>query len=256
MAENDEVPVLETPWFLRALQAFSGGWPPCSCWVSSPWGWRSSSSSVVSAVLGLAILAVSLWNAAPAPGDFVEHLALAVQPGGQLLVAWNRLRPGRGSPPACGGPCWRCRSYLALAMPSLTHRAFSAFAGLALPGFGRKRCALHRQRPGAARRDRGLAERVSLAGSPAYGRGVWPVAGLAGHAVPGDFGQPLLGGALARLGGIGLDRTVAGRRSGHVSVAAAARLFHHRERDVAPARRIAAYGAVAVLCWPRSRLME
>lgn len=254
VAENDEAPVLETPWFLRALQAFSG-------WLAAVFllGFIALGmafvieSRVVSAVLGLAMLAVAYGMLRQRPGDFVEHLALAVSLAGQLLVAWAI---GSALDGLSAGLWWALLALqvvLALAMPSLTHRAFSAFAaGLALY--------LALAESGAPFIASGLVLLAAtgiwlnefrwparLRQMQAWGYGL--LLGLLAMQSLGDFGQPLLGW---RIGPGWEALTWIGPWLGDVLATLALLLllrhvFHHREHDVAPARRIAAYGAVAVL---------
>ncbi|MCE9665649.1 DUF4401 domain-containing protein [Halomonas sp. M5N1S17] len=127
--EGDAPPVLETPWFVRALQAFSG-------WLAALFllGFIGMGavfvldSSAAAASLGLVMIAGAFALLRGANGDFVEHLALAGSLAGQLLVAWA-LGAALGSVSA--GFWWSLvglQAVLALVMPSLTHRTFSAFA--------------------------------------------------------------------------------------------------------------------------------
>ncbi|RCV90070.1 DUF4401 domain-containing protein [Billgrantia montanilacus] len=127
--EGDVPPVLEAPWFVRALQAFSG-------WLAALFllGFIGMGavfvldSSAAAASLGLVMIAGAFALLRGSKGDFVEHLALAGSLAGQLLVAWA-LGAALGSVSA--GFWWSLvglQAVLALVMPSLTHRTFSAFA--------------------------------------------------------------------------------------------------------------------------------
>ncbi|EWG98412.1 DUF4401 domain-containing protein [Halomonas sp. BC04] len=129
IAESEAVPALETPWFVRALQAFSG-------WLAALFllGFIGMGavfildSSVAAALLGLVMIAGAYAALRGRSGDFLEHLALAGSLAGQLLVAWA-LGSVLGDVNA--GFWWSLvglQGVLALVMPSLTHRTFSAFA--------------------------------------------------------------------------------------------------------------------------------
>lgn len=122
-------PALATPWFVRALQAFSG-------WLAALFllGFIAVGavfvldSFAVSAALGVVMIAVAFGLLQLAKGDFLEHLALAASLAGQLLLAWALFDTLLGT---IAGLWWSLlvlQALLALGMPSLTHRAFSAFA--------------------------------------------------------------------------------------------------------------------------------
>ncbi|MBZ0329705.1 DUF4401 domain-containing protein [Halomonas sp. ANAO-440] len=127
--EGDAPPVLEAPWFVRALQAFSG-------WLAALFllGFIGMGavfvldSSAAAATLGLVMIAGAYALLRGSNGDFVEHLGLAGSLAGQLLVAWA-LGAALGDVNA--GFWWSLavlQAVLALVMPSHTHRTFSAFA--------------------------------------------------------------------------------------------------------------------------------
>lgn len=129
IAESEAVPALETPWFVRALQAFSG-------WLAAMFllGFIAMGavfiidSSVATAALGLVMIAGAYAALRAHAGDFLEHLALAGSLAGQLLMAWA-LGSALGDVNA--GFWWALvglQGVLALVMPSLTHRTFSTFA--------------------------------------------------------------------------------------------------------------------------------
>ena len=119
---------LQTPWFVRALQAFSG-------WLAALFllGFIAMGvvfvveSSVASIGLGLAMIGAAYGLLCKARSDVLEHLALAVSLAGQLLIAWALLE------------LWSASTYmwwsllalqcaLALIMPNQVHRTFSTFA--------------------------------------------------------------------------------------------------------------------------------
>jgi hypothetical protein len=129
VTEGEAEPVLETPWFVRALQAFSG-------WLAALFllGFIGMGavfvldSSAAAASLGLVMIVGAYVLLRGANGDFVEHLALAGSLAGQLLVAWAL---GAALESVSAGFWWSLvglQAVLALLMPSLTHRTFSAFA--------------------------------------------------------------------------------------------------------------------------------
>lgn len=127
--EGEAPPALETPWFVRALQAFSG-------WLAAVFllGFIAMGavfildSSAAAATLGLVMIGGAYAALRMAPGDFLEHLALAASLAGQLLMAWA-VSDALGDMSA--GLWWSLlvlQGILAVVMPSLMHRAFSAFA--------------------------------------------------------------------------------------------------------------------------------
>ncbi|MCH4811707.1 DUF4401 domain-containing protein [Vreelandella neptunia] len=119
---------LETPWFVRALQAFSG-------WLAALFLLGFIAMGVVFVVestaasmgLGLAMIGAAYGLFRRARSDVLEHLALAVSLAGQLLIAWAAVAFWHES----AYLFWSLlglQSVLALIMPSLVHRAFSALA--------------------------------------------------------------------------------------------------------------------------------
>ncbi|MCE8021530.1 DUF4401 domain-containing protein [Halomonas sp. MCCC 1A11036] len=122
-------PELDTPWFVRALQAFSG-------WLAALFllGFLAMGAvfvldnSAAAAALGLVMIAGAFMALQMAKGDFLEHLALAASLAGQLLVAWAIASLLEGTTVGLWWSLLVLQVALALAMPSLTHRAFSAFA--------------------------------------------------------------------------------------------------------------------------------
>ena len=126
---GEALPGLATPWYVRLLQAFSG-------WLAALFllGFIAVGALFVldsegaAAGLGVVLIAAAFGTLQLAKSDFLEHLALAVSLVGQLLLAWA-LFSAMGKETA--GLWWALlvlQVLLALGMPSLTHRAFSAFA--------------------------------------------------------------------------------------------------------------------------------
>ncbi|KPQ20676.1 MULTISPECIES: DUF4401 domain-containing protein [unclassified Halomonas] len=123
----------ETPWFVRALQAFSG-------WLAALFllGFLAigavsvMESALGSLSLGFIMLAGAFALFRVSRSDVAEHLALAISLAGQLLVAWALVDVWLES-----AYVWYAlvglQCLLALVMPSQVHRSFSAFtAGVAL----------------------------------------------------------------------------------------------------------------------------
>ncbi|WP_235041516.1 DUF4401 domain-containing protein [Vreelandella profundi] len=119
---------LETPWFVRVLQAFSG-------WLAALFllgfiaigGVFIVESAAASLGLGLALIGAAFALLRAARSDVLEHLALAISLAGQLLVGWAAVEYGNNA----AYVWWSMlvlQSALALVMPSVTHRGFSAFA--------------------------------------------------------------------------------------------------------------------------------
>lgn len=124
---------LETPWFVRVLQAFSG-------WLAALFLLGFIAMGVVFVVespaaslgLGLAMIGAAYGLFRKARSDVLEHLALAVSLAGQLLIAWAAVEFwGESATSFWSLVAWSLfglQSGLALVMPSLLHRTFSAFA--------------------------------------------------------------------------------------------------------------------------------
>ncbi|NIC04956.1 DUF4401 domain-containing protein [Billgrantia bachuensis] len=254
VTEGDGEPALETPWFVRALQAFSG-------WLAALFllGFVALGlftvieDSIAAGGFGLLLIGAAYGLLQTTPGDFREHLALAASLAGQMLVAWAA---GNALGDMSASFWWSLlllQVILALAMPSLTHRGFSAFAAS---------LALYLA----------LAEGVSapsLAGGlvllaltalwlnefrwPARLRAVQALGyglllGLLAIQAMEYFGQSLLLGRYYM--GTGLDwlEPWAGDALGMLALLLLLRyVFQHHAGAVAPFVRLAAYGAVAVL---------
>ncbi|MFC7369310.1 DUF4401 domain-containing protein [Vreelandella zhaodongensis] len=124
---------LESPWFVRALQAFSG-------WLAALFllGFIAmgvifvAESAVASLVVGGILIGGAFALLRTTQSDVLEHMALVFSLAGQLLVAWAVVEMLSGVTylwwALLGLQC-----VLALIMPSQVHRSFSAFlASLAL----------------------------------------------------------------------------------------------------------------------------
>lgn len=124
---------LETPWFVRALQAFSG-------WLAALFllGFIAMGmvfvveSPATSMGLGLVMIGAAYALLRRARSDVLEHLALAVSLAGQLLIAWALVEWWEASPYSLwsllGWSLFGLQCVLAMVMPSQVHRVFSAFA--------------------------------------------------------------------------------------------------------------------------------
>lgn len=124
---------LETPWFVRALQVFSG-------WLAALFLLGFFAMGVVFLVespaallgLGLVMIGAAYGLFRRARSDVLEHLALAVSLAGQLLLGWALVVFWTESVypfwSLLGGSLFGLQGVLALVMPSLVHRTFSAFA--------------------------------------------------------------------------------------------------------------------------------
>lgn len=129
IAEGAVPPVVEPPWFVRALQAFSG-------WLAALFllGFIGMGmvfvleSSIAAAVLGLIMIAGAYALLRGNGGDFLEHLALAASLTGQLLVAWALVDALVNQTAGLWWALLLLQVLLALIMPSLTHRCVSALA--------------------------------------------------------------------------------------------------------------------------------
>ncbi|MGP9685854.1 MULTISPECIES: DUF4401 domain-containing protein [unclassified Halomonas] len=119
---------LETPWFVRVLQAFSG-------WLAAFFllgfiaigGVFIVESAAASLGLGLVLIGAAFALLRAVHSDVLEHLALAISLAGQLLVGWAAIEHWNNA----AYVWWSMlglQSALALVMPSVTHRGFSAFA--------------------------------------------------------------------------------------------------------------------------------
>lgn len=124
---------LEPPWFVRALQAFTG-------WLAALFllGFIAMGvvfvveSSAASMGLGLVMIGAAFGLFRRARSDVLEHLALAVSLAGQLLIAWALVAWWEATPYSIwsrlGWSLVGLQCVLALVMPSQIHRTFSAFA--------------------------------------------------------------------------------------------------------------------------------
>ena len=124
---------LQTPWFVRTLQAFSG-------WLAALFLLGFIAMGVVFVVespgasmgLGLAMIGTAYGLFRRARSDVLEHLALAVSLAGQLLIAWALVAWWEATPYSLwsllGWSLVVLQGVLALVMPSQVHRTFSAFA--------------------------------------------------------------------------------------------------------------------------------
>ncbi|MGP9766927.1 DUF4401 domain-containing protein [Halomonas sp. AOP13-D3-9] len=124
---------LQPPWFVRVLQAFSG-------WLAALFLLGFIAMGVVFVVespaaslgLGLAMIGAAYGLFRNARSDVLEHLALAVSLAGQLLIAWAAVAFwGESAASLWALVAWSLfglQSALALVMPSLLHRTFSASA--------------------------------------------------------------------------------------------------------------------------------
>ncbi|RUR33300.1 DUF4401 domain-containing protein [Vreelandella andesensis] len=124
---------LPSPWFVRALQAFSG-------WLAALFllGFIATGvvfvmeSPLVSLVVGSLLMGGAFALLRAARSDVLEHMALAFSLAGQILVAW----PAAEMWGVSANLWWvllALQCALALVMPSQVHRSMSAFlASLAL----------------------------------------------------------------------------------------------------------------------------
>ncbi|MGR2738122.1 DUF4401 domain-containing protein [Billgrantia sp. Q4P2] len=254
VTEDRGEPTLETPWFVRALQAFSG-------WLAALFllGFIGMGavfvldSSAAAATLGLVMVAGAFALLKAAPGDFLEHLALAASLAGQLLVAWAVVSLLEGE---TAGLWWSLLVFqviLAVVMPSLTHRAFSAFAasvalylaltvGVALPSVASGLVLL-------ALTVVWLNEfrwPARLRALQALGYGL--LLGLLVIQAMGYSGQSLLFWRYYPSIGLAWLEPWAGDALGLLALLLLIRnVFQHHAGTVVPSVRLAAYGAVAVL---------
>ncbi|SDL95921.1 protein of unknown function [Franzmannia pantelleriensis] len=129
VADSQVAPAIESPWFVRALQAFSG-------WLAALFllGFIGMGmvfvfeSSIAAAGLGLVMIAGAYALLRGNGGDFLEHLALAASLTGQLLVAWALADVLMSHTARLWWALLPLQVLLALIMPSLTHRCVSALA--------------------------------------------------------------------------------------------------------------------------------
>lgn len=124
---------LETPWFVRVLQAFSG-------WLAALFllGFIAMGmvflveSPAASLAAGLVMISAAFGLFRKARSDLLEHLALAISFAGQLLIAWALVEFWNASTYSVwsllGWSLLGLQCMLALVMPSQVHRTLSAFA--------------------------------------------------------------------------------------------------------------------------------
>ena len=126
-------PPPSSPWFVRALQAFSG-------WLAALFllGFIATAvvlvleSPLASLVAGGTLIGSAFALLRVTHNDVLEHMALAFSLAGQLLMAWSAIDVW-GVTAALWWALLVLQSGLALMMPSQVHRCLSAFsASLAL----------------------------------------------------------------------------------------------------------------------------
>ncbi|WP_301584557.1 DUF4401 domain-containing protein [Halomonas alkaliantarctica] len=131
--ETSSTAPLESPWFVRVLQAFSG-------WLAALFllGFIATAVVFVLESTGASLIAGSLLIGGAfallcsARSDVLEHMALAFSLAGQLLVAWPAVEMWGVSATLWWG-LLALQCAMALIMPSQVHRSMSAFlASLAL----------------------------------------------------------------------------------------------------------------------------
>src|SRR5690554_2278016 len=126
LTEGEGSPALDTPWFVRVLQAFSG-------WLAALFllGFIALGAVFVldnegaAAALGLMLIAAAFATLQWTKSDFLEHMALAVSLVGQLLMAWAVFSLLLEEVAVLWWTLLVLQVVLALVMPSLTHRVFS-----------------------------------------------------------------------------------------------------------------------------------
>lgn len=254
VGEGEATLTLETPWFVRALQAFSG-------WLAAVFllGFIAMGavfildSSAAAATLGLVMIGAAYAALRMAPGDFLEHLALAASLAGQLLMAWA---VGDALGDMSAGLWWSLlvlQSTLALAMPSLTHRTFSAIAasvalylalaeGVSTPSLagGLVLLAL----TGLWLNEFRWPERMRAMQALGYGL----LLGLLVIQTMERFGQSLLIGRYHYGTGLAWLEPWAGDVLGMLALLLLLRhVFQHHGGAIVPGARAAAYGAVILL---------
>ncbi|WP_148253432.1 DUF4401 domain-containing protein [Aidingimonas lacisalsi] len=254
VAGKEPRPSLETPWYVRALQALSG-------WLAALFllGFIGLGaiplieSSLASMVLGLTMLATAYGLLRKTPGDFGEHLALAISLAGQGLAVWAVGTFLGGMSVGLWWAVLALQAVLAMAMPSSTHRILAAFAaslalymvmaqsGIPYTASGLILLALtwlwlnEFRWPARMRRMQSLGYGLLL--------------GLLTLQLVAYFGQPLMGWWY------GFDTALLswmGPWTADVLAMLALLLllrhvFQHQERPIEPVIRIVAYGAVVVL---------
>ncbi|GHC23415.1 DUF4401 domain-containing protein [Aidingimonas halophila] len=253
VAGKEALPSLEAPWYVRALQALSG-------WLAALFllvfiGLAAIpliESSLASMVMGLTMLATAYGLLRKTPGDFGEHLALAISLAGQGLAVWA---VGTFLGAMSVGLWWAVlalQAVLATAMPSSTHRILSAFAaslalymvmaqsGIPYIASGLILLALTWLWLNEFRWPARMRHMQSLG----YGL----LLGVLTLQLVAYFGQPLMGWwygfdtALWSWMGPWMADVLA-----MLALLLLRGVFQHHERPIEPVIRIVAYGAVAVL---------
>lgn len=126
--EEPEMETSETPWFVKALLAFSG-------WLAALFllGFLAIGmvflveSSAASLITGIVLIGAAFALLRVPKNEFVEHLALAVSLAGQLLAAFAIWKFASGHESLVWLLVALFQALLAALMPNFVHRVFSAF---------------------------------------------------------------------------------------------------------------------------------
>jgi uncharacterized membrane protein len=118
---------LDSPWFVKALLAFSGWFASLFLLGFLGMGFGAIlKSSIASAVTGILMIGAAYAILRMPKNEFFEHVALAVSLAGQALVAWSFFN-GLKDEMATWAVVALVQLVLAVVMPNFVHRVFSSF---------------------------------------------------------------------------------------------------------------------------------
>lgn len=126
--EEPEMETSETPWFVKALLAFSGWFAALFLLGFVALGMVSVvKSNTASLITGTVLIGAAFALLRVSKNEFVEHLALAVSLAGQLLITLAIWRLTGDHESLVWLSVALFQALLAALMPNFVHRVFSAF---------------------------------------------------------------------------------------------------------------------------------
>jgi hypothetical protein len=122
-------PGTESPWYVKALLAFSGWLAAIFLFGFVAVGFQFIAESVLASLISGSVLIAAAYGLLRAgKNPFVEHLALAVSLAGQAWVVWALFRFAEHQEALAWLLVAMLQAPLAAVMPHFVHRVFSTFA--------------------------------------------------------------------------------------------------------------------------------
>lgn len=134
--EQPQTREIDSPWYVKALIAFSGWLAACSLLIFLALGINILDSPVTSFVVGGIMIAGAYATLRASDHDFLQHAALAISMAGQALLITAAFEYQYPNDALVWLMAFLLQSLLAILMPHFIHRAlssiFAAFSLLAL----------------------------------------------------------------------------------------------------------------------------